>query len=242
MPDKHEFQPAEKRGVYRAIFERRDIRSQFKPDPIPEDVLARILYAGHRSGSVGFMQPWNFILIRDLQIRKDIKALFEKENRIAAENYSGERREKYASLKLEGILESPLNLCVTCDTERGGDHVLGRNTIRETDLFSTCCAVQNLWLAARSEGIGMGWVSILKNEEVKKALGIPQTVVPVAYLCLGYVTEFPPRPMLEDVGWEKRLPLGDLVYFEKWLGKNPEDLNLLKTGWGRMEDELKDGD
>ncbi len=237
MPNKHEFPANEKKGVYRAILLRRDIRSQFKPDPIPDDVLARILYAGHHSGSVGFMQPWNFILIRDSEVKKKVRAGFERENQAAAQNYEGERKDKYVSLKLEGILEAPLNLCVTCDTERGGPHVLGRNTIRETDLFSTCCAIQNLWLAARSEGIGMGWVSILKNEEVKKILNIPATVIPVAYLCLGYVTEFPPRPMLETAGWEKRIPLDELVYFEKWQEKNLKDLDQFKSLWKDLEKE-----
>ena len=154
---------------------------------------------------------------------------------MAAENYKGERRDKYLSLKLEGILEAPLNLCVTCDTERGGPHVLGRNTVRETDLFSTCCAIQNLWLAARSEGIGMGWVSILKNEEVQEILKIPPAVIPVAYLCLGYVTEFPARPMLEEAGWEKRIPLDELVYFEKWQEKNIKDLAQFKVLWKDLE-------
>lgn len=240
MPNNHEFPAAEKKGVYRAILLRRDIRSQFMPHPVPDNVLARILYAGHHSGSVGFMQPWNFILIRDLELRKKVKAVFERENQAAARNYEGERKEKYVALKLEGILEAPLNVCVTCDTERGGPHVLGRNTIRETDLFSTCCAIQNMWLAARSEGIGMGWVSILKNEEVKRILNIPDSVIPVAYLCLGYVTEFPPRPMLETAGWEKRLPLDQLVYFEKWQEKNLKDLDQLRMLWRDLEKEPYD--
>lgn len=231
----HEFPPEEKKGVYNAILKRRDIRSQFKPDPIPPDVLARILYAAHHSGSVGFMQPWNFILIHDPDVKKKVKDMFESENRLAAENYGGQRKNLYLSLKLEGILEAPLNVCVTCDRERGGPHVLGRNTIPETDLFSTCCAIQNLWLAARSEGIGMGWVSILRTEELRKILEIPAGVIPAAYLCLGYVTEFPPRPMLEQVGWAQRLPLEEIVFFDKWRGKHPEWLNDLKTFWNGHE-------
>ncbi len=168
FPQINEFLPEEKKGVYRAIYERRDIRQEFLPDPLPHETLLKILDAAHHAGSVGFMQPWNFIVIQDAEIKKKVKTLFEKENQNAAQNYEGERKEKYLSLKLEGILEAPLNICVTCDPERNGPHVLGRNTIRETDLFSTCCAIQNLWLAARAEGVGVGWLSILRNEPLKE--------------------------------------------------------------------------
>ncbi|HLF07485.1 MAG TPA: 5,6-dimethylbenzimidazole synthase, partial [Thermoplasmata archaeon] len=140
--------------VYEAIFSRRDIR-KFRPDPLPEEVLHRILDAAHHAPSVGFMQPWDFILVRDRATRERVKAIFDRENARAAELYTGGRRRLYESLKLEGILDSPLNVCVTCDRSRGGA-VLGRNTILETDLFSTCCAIQNLWLAARAEGVGVG--------------------------------------------------------------------------------------
>ena len=238
MTSRHEFSGAEKNGVYQAILKRRDIRSQFKPDPIPEKILARLLYAAHHSGSVGFMQPWNFIVIRDVSVRQKVKKLFERENELASENYEDEKKRNYLMLKLEGILEAPLNLCVTCDSQRGGPHVLGRNTVPQTDLFSTCCAIQNLWLAARSEGIGMGWVSILANEDLKKILAIPDTIIPAAYLCLGYVTEFPERPMLEEVGWARRLPLDEMVYFDQWKGQNQEVIEALKRFWREMPGEL----
>jgi 5,6-dimethylbenzimidazole synthase len=235
--NRHAFPRGEKNGVYRAILTRRDIRARFRPDPIPEDVLARLLHAAHHSGSVGFMQPWNFIVIRDREVKVKVRALFASENRRAARHYRGARRKKYASLKLEGILEAPVNLCVTCDRDRGGPHVLGRNTIRETDLFSTCCAIQNLWLAARAEGIGVGWVSILRNAELKRILRIPGRVYPVAYLCLGYVTDFPERPMLEETGWRKRLALRDLIFFDRWKGRDSASLAGLARCWnhGRKE-------
>ncbi len=200
--------------LYEAIYKRRDIR-KFRPDPVPEDALGRILEAAHHAGSVGFMQPWNFILVRDLAVRGRVKASFEEHNRAAAELYEGGRRELYESLKLEGILESPLNICVTCDRRRGGT-VLGRASILDTDLFSTCCAVQNLWLAARAEGVGVGWVSILDNAALTAALALPEGVVPLAYLCVGYPVEFPESPMLESVGWRGRLPLGDLVFRDRF--------------------------
>jgi len=202
-----------------AIYGRRDIR-KFRPDPVPDDVLHRILDAAHHAGSVGFMQPWNFIVVRDLALRRGVRASFERENARAAANYAGDRQALYASLKLEGILESPLNLCVTCDQKRGGQ-VLGRNSIFETDLFSTCCAVQNLWLAARAEGVGVGWVSILDNAELARILEIPEGVVPVAYLCVGYPVEFPEQPALQTAGWRDRVPLAELI-FEDRFGRRPQ--------------------
>jgi 5,6-dimethylbenzimidazole synthase len=200
--------------LYEAIYSRRDVR-QFRPDPLPDDVLARILDAAHHAGSVGFMQPWNFILVRDLATRRRIKADFESANAAAAEVYTGERRELYDSLKLEGILESPLNVCVTCDRSRGGQ-VLGRHSIVDTDLYSTCCAVQNLWLAARAEGVGVGWVSILNLDLLRDLLSLPPPVVPVAYLCVGYPLQFGDRPLLEEVGWRERLSVDEVVFHERW--------------------------
>ncbi len=210
------FSDSERHGLYRAIRERRDVRSQFLPDPIPPAVLVRLLKAAHHAPSVGFMQPWDFIVIDSLEVRQAVKANFERENQNAAENYGGEQAVLYRRLKLEGIIESPINLCITCDRSRGGPHVLGRNTILETDLFSVCLAVQNLWLAARAEGIGVGWVSILDQRQLAEKLQLPAAVYPVAYLCLGYVSEFLARPELEAKGWRSRLPLHQLVHGNVW--------------------------
>nr|WP_290694520.1 5,6-dimethylbenzimidazole synthase [Halomonas sp. UBA3074] len=210
------FSETERRGVYRAIHERRDVRSQFLSDEIPPDVLARLLKAAHHAPSVGFMQPWDFIVIESRDVRETMLAMFEEENQKAAERFEGERKEHYRSLKLQGILESPLNLCITCDRIRGGPHVLGRNSIVDTDLFSTCLAVQNLWLAARAEGIGVGWVSILDQEQLSAALNLPEHVYPLAYLCLGYVNEFLDQPELEAKGWRDRLPLSELMHGDRW--------------------------
>jgi 5,6-dimethylbenzimidazole synthase len=205
------FPPAWRQGVYEAIARRRDMRS-FRSDPVPPDALARILSAAHQAGSVGFSQPWNFIVIDDLELRNRIPAHVEVERLRAAQAFPGKQREKYLSLKLEGILDAPLNLCVTCDRKRFGPAVLGRNTIRDTDLYSTCAAIQNLWLAARAEGIGVGWVSILRPEVLREMLGIPRDVAVVGYLCLGFPEEFPKRPMLETAGWLPRLPLTEMVF------------------------------
>lgn len=201
--------------LYEAIYSRRDVR-RFLTEPIADDVLTRILHAAHHAGSVGFMQPWNFVVVRSREVRQQVHDLFTQENARAAAKYTGERRELYDSLKLAGILEAPINLAVTCDRSRQGPAVLGRNSMPEMDLYSTCCAIQNLWLAARSEGIGVGWVSILDSTLVKPLLGIPKDIVLVAWLCLGIPVQFDDRPMLETVGWEKRLPLEDVVYAERW--------------------------
>lgn len=210
------FSNEERRGVYRAIHERRDVRAQFLPDTVPDEVLGRILEAAHHAPSVGFMQPWDFIVIRDASIREAVYRHFEYMNRRAAEVYAGEQRKLYDSLKLAGILEAPVNVCVTCDRERRKGNGLGRQTQPMMDLYSTVCAVQNLWLAARAESLGVGWVSILDAEQVKALLGIPPSVTPVAYLCLGYVSEFKAQPDLEEKGWETRTDLASVTHFDRW--------------------------
>jgi len=219
------FADSERAGLYRAIFERRDMR-RFRCEPIADDVLARILKAAHHAPSVGFMQPWDFILIRDPAIRKQVHEAFHEANAEAVQLFQGERQKLYTALKLEGILETPLNICVTCDRERFGPVVLGRTCQPDMDLFSTVCAVQNLWLAARAEGIGVGWVSIIHRDRLSAILHLPTHVVPVAYLCLGHVQEFPPEPELQTAGWLPRLPLEQVVRFETWKGKNPDPASV----------------
>jgi len=210
-----EFSRDEREAVYRAIEERRDVRA-FRTDPIPDATLQRILDAAHHAPSVGFMQPWNFIVVHDPATKARVQTVFARENERAAAQFDGARAELYRTLKLEGIMEAPVNLCVTCDRTRSGPHVLGRNTIIDTDVYSTCCAIQNLWLAARVEGVGVGWVSILRNEDLREILGIPEHVIPVAYLCIGYPKEFLDEPELQRRGWAERLPLDALLYRERW--------------------------
>ena len=211
------FSAEERDSVYRAIFTRRDVRSQFRPDiPVPDDVLTRLLTAAHHAPSVGFMQPWNFIVIKSVFMKTRMKVAFTRANNEAAALFPDERRALYSSLKLEGIGDAPVNLCITCDRQRGGPVVLGRTHNYDTDLYSTVCAVQNLWLAARAEGIGVGWVSIVRDAEVRQILAIPDHVVPVAYLCLGYVNELYASPELEVRGWSKRLDIEELIFSESW--------------------------
>jgi 5,6-dimethylbenzimidazole synthase len=201
--------------LYDVIYGRRDVR-HFRPDPVPDEVLRRMLDAAHHAGSVGLMQPWNFIVLRSEDVRRRVVEVFRRENATAAANYVDERRGLYESLKLHGILEAPLNLAVTCDRGRRGPHVLGRNTIPDTDVYSTCCAVQNLRLAGRAEGVGVGWVSILDPAAVGAILGLPTGVMLVAYLCVGYPVKFDDRPLLKKVGWETRTPIAEIVYEESW--------------------------
>jgi 5,6-dimethylbenzimidazole synthase len=211
----NEFPPEWRHGVYQAIALRRDIRA-FRSDPIDPKTLARILAAAHQAGSVGFSQPWNFVVIDDLETRRRIRDHVERERLRAAEGFDERRKAQYLSLKLEGILDAPLNICVTCDRTRFGPAVIGRNTIKDTDIYSTCIAIQNLWLAARAEGIGVGWVSILKPEIVQAILVIPEHVTVVGYMCVGYPVEFAERPLLETVGWLPRFPLSRLVFSNRW--------------------------
>ncbi len=211
-----DFSSEEKNGFYKAVFSRRDVRSHFIPEPIDEKVLSKILNAAHHAPSVGFSQPWNFILIKDVQTRKRVKESFDNERVRSSNLIEDPKRSKYLSLRLEGILSSAVNVCVTYDPSKFGPFVIGRSSIPETGIYSVCCAIQNLWLAARAEGVGVGWVSILSNDDLKKILDIPEHVVPVAYLCLGHVSNFAEKPDLESAGWLPRLGLKDVVFYEKW--------------------------
>ena len=210
----NDFSEQERESFYKAIYSRRDVRSNFTSEPIDTQVLMRILEAAHHAPSVGFSQPWNFILVRNIETRKKIKESFEKENARSSNLIEEPRRSKYLSYKLEGILDSSINVCVTYDPTKSGSFVIGRTSIPETGMFSVCCAVQNMWLAARTEGIGVGWVSILSNETLRDTLQIPDHVVPVAYLCLGHVSKFETKPDLETSGWLSRLKLDDVIYHE----------------------------
>ncbi len=215
----------DREGFYRVLYGRRDIRSHFRPDPIPDPVLRAVLNAAHHAPSVGFMQPWDFIVIRDRAVRSAVRANFEEVRKEGAAQFAGERRALYDSLKLEGILDAPLNVCVTCDPDRAGPSVLGRVRVRDVDVFSTCLAIENLWLAARAEGLGVGWVSILDPERLRTLLKIPAEIRPLAYLTLGYVREFPRRPELESQGWAARAPLDGRVFLDRWGDRYPSPAN-----------------
>ncbi len=218
-----DFSPEEKDGFYKAVFSRRDVRSHFTSEPIDEKVLTRILNAAHHAPSVGFSQPWNFILVKNKDARKQVRDSFDRERIRSSTLVEDPKRSKYLSLRLEGILDCAVNICITYDPTKFGPFVIGRSSIPETGIYSVCCAIQNLWLAARAEGIGVGWVSILSNDDLKRILEIPDHVVPVAYLCLGHVSNFADKPDLESAGWLPRLGLKDVVFYEKWNNDNDPD-------------------
>ena len=214
------FSEEEKDAVYKVIYNRRDVRS-FLPTPIPEDQIHNILKAAHHAPSVGFMQPWNFIIVSSDETKEKLAWTADKERRALAIHYEdeGEKETKFLGLKIQGLKEAPITICVTSDPTRGGSHVLGRNSIPETDMLSTACAIQNMWLAACAEGLAMGWVSFYKKNDVRDILNIPPHVEPIALLSIGYTDNYPTTPILETANWEKRRSLDDLIFTDQWNNK-----------------------
>jgi 5,6-dimethylbenzimidazole synthase len=216
MNDRVEFEVQEREVIYRAIATRRDVRRGFLEKPLPDQLIHRLLSAVHCVPSVGLMQPSRFVLVSDYDVRRAVHEAFLQANERALATYTGDRREQYAKLKLEGILEAPQNLCVLSDPQSERGHQLGRHTMPETAIYSTICAIQNLWLAARA--VGVGWVSILDPDRLSEILYIPENIVPVGYLCLGYVDRF------ERFGWESRIPLERIVSYDRYCA-DPEAEN-----------------
>ncbi|MGG1619716.1 5,6-dimethylbenzimidazole synthase [Paenibacillus sp. NRS-1782] len=206
---------SEREGLFKAIFERRDIRS-FNGKPISKDKLNNILMAGHHAPSVGFMQPWDFIVIDSQGVKERLAHACHKEIQALSIHYEDEKKTRFLSLKLEGIREAPITICITCDPTRGGGHVLGRNSIPETDILSVACCIQNMWLASYAEGIAMGWVSFYKKTDVREILNIPPHIDPVALISLGYTDFYPTKPILEQEDWERRRNLNNLIHHNVW--------------------------
>ncbi len=213
----HIFSPEERAAIYRVIAERRDMR-HFCGGEVPAEVLARLLEAAHHAPSVGMMQPWRFIRISDPALRKKMHAMVEEERNTTA-NALGDRADEFRKLKVEGILDCA-ELLVAALGEGRDKHIFGRRTMPDMDLASLSCAIQNMWLASRAEGLGMGWVSLFEPAELGKLLGLPDDARAVAIICLGPVEEFYPAPMLELTGWIKPRPLAELVYQDHW-GNQP---------------------
>lgn len=209
----NQFTPEEIAAVYRAIRERRDMR-HFSAEPLAPGQLERLIAAAHMAPSVGFMQPWRFLRIADRALRERIHALVDAERVLTAQAL-GERAEGFMQLKVEGVL-SCAELLVVGLTDGREQYVFGRRTMPEMDLASASCAIQNMWLAARAEGIGLGWVSIFDPEQLRALCGMPEGSKPIAILCIGPVAEFYPAPMLETEGWDTRRALGELVYENTW--------------------------
>jgi len=211
----HRFSDPEIAAVYRAIAERRDMR-HFRPDPVDPALLQRLLWAAHHAPSVGFMQPWRFIRVTSRALREQMHALVETE-RLATARALGEREDDFMRLKVEGLLDAGEVVVVALADERE-KHIFGRRTLPEMDLASVACAIQNMWLAARAEGIGLGWVSIFDPVELARLLGMPDGARPVAILCIGHVEAFYPRPMLELEQWAERMPIDSVMAENAWPG------------------------
>ncbi|MEW2630525.1 nicotinate-nucleotide--dimethylbenzimidazole phosphoribosyltransferase [Streptomyces sp. NPDC048389] len=220
---------AEREAVLRVMRERRDIRNGFRSDPIPHDVLLRVLEAAHTAPSVGHSQPWDFVVIRSAETRRTMHELAQRQREAYAKSLPKGRAKQFKELKIEAILDTPVNIVVTADPTRGGRHTLGRHTQPQMAPYSSALAVENLWLAARAEGLGVGWVSFFDEREMVRTLGLPEHLEVVAYLCVGYVDEFPEEPELMQAGWSKRRPLSWVVHEETYgrralPGEEPHDL------------------
>jgi 5,6-dimethylbenzimidazole synthase len=212
-----DFTPQEIAAIYRVMSVRRDMR-HFLPDPLGDALLERLLIAAHMAPSVGLMQPWRFVRVRDSGLRANIHALVEAE-RVKTAQALAEREDEFMRLKVEGILDCGELLVAALAHGREG-HIFGRRTMPEMDLASVACAIQNLWLAARAENVGMGWVSLFDPEELRRLIHMPEGSRPVAVLCLGYVPAFYPRPMLEEADWAHRLSLKNMVQTDYWTEEN----------------------
>ena len=207
---------ATRAALYRVIGARRDVRRRFLPDPVPAEVIERVLQAAHHAPSVGLSQPWDFLLVTDPAVRGRVAGHVEAQRRRFAESLTGPRARHFDRLKVEAILDAPLNVAVTSTLERGGARVLGRQLQPETAAFSTCLAVENMWLAARAEGLGVGWVSFYEPDQLSAILGLPPHASPLAYLCVGWVEGFDPEPELAMAGWASPRPLEWAVHHERW--------------------------
>jgi nicotinate-nucleotide--dimethylbenzimidazole phosphoribosyltransferase len=213
------FSDDERASIYRVIAERRDIR-RFRPDEVDDETLTRVLSAAHSAPSVGLMQPWRFIVIREDSTRIAVRHVAQRERMRQAERFD-ERARQFLDQKIEGIVDAPIGVCVCCDHGRPDVEILGRGTIPETDVYSTSCAIENLWLAARGEGLGVGWVSFYQPDDLREILDIPRSVDPIAYLCIGWPDERPTRPGLESAAWASRMPLSDVVMIGGWQTAEP---------------------
>lgn len=202
--------------IYDVIHRRRDVRAEFTGAPIPEDVLARVLAAAHAAPSVGHSQPWDFIVVRDPAVRHAFYRHVQDERAVFAATLTSEAAGRFARIKIDGVLESSLSVVVTYDPERGSPAVLGRHAIADAGLYSVCLAIQNLWLAATAEHMGVGWVSFYREPYLRRLLDIPPGIRPVAWLCLGPVTHHQPTPDLERHGWRNRRPVDSAIHHDRW--------------------------
>ncbi|MBC6459356.1 5,6-dimethylbenzimidazole synthase [Actinomadura sp. HBU206391] len=202
--------------IYDVIHRRRDVRGEFTGAPIADETLARILTAAHAAPSVGLSQPWDFVIVADVAVRRAFHEHVQTERDAFAATLTGAVADRFARIKIDGVLESSVSIVVTYDPERGGPAVLGRHAIADAGLYSVCLAIQNLWLAATAEELGVGWVSFYREPFLRELLGIPAGIRPVAWLCLGPLTHLEAVPDLERHGWRTRRPLDAAVHHDRW--------------------------
>jgi 5,6-dimethylbenzimidazole synthase len=203
-------------GLYEAIARRRDVRAEFTGAPVDPAVLDRVLQAAHAAPSVGLSQPWDFVIVEDRVVRALFHEHVQAERAVFADSLAAPQAERFGDIKIEGILESALSIVVTYDASRGAPSVLGRHAIADAGLYSVCLAIENLWLAATAEGMGVGWVSFYREEFLSELVGLPAGVRPIAWLCLGPVTHLEDVPDLERHGWRNRLPLSAVLHRDRW--------------------------
>lgn len=220
-PQAWAFPEDDRDALHRVIGARRDIR-RFRPDPVPAEVLRRVLEAAHAAPSVGHSQPWRFILVGDAAIRERAAVLADRARLAQAARLDPESARRLLDLQLEGLREAPAGVVVCCDRRTPAAGVLGRATFPDADLWSCACAIENLWLAARAEGLGLGWVTLFEPADLAELLGLPEGVVTLGWLCLGWPDERPPAPGLERVGWSRRMPLEQVVFHDRWPNDGPE--------------------
>lgn len=222
-------------NLYDVIHRRRDVRAEFSGEPVSGAVLKRVLSAAHSAPSVGLSQPWDFVLVTDAGVRRAFYDHVQAERQVFAEGLKGERAERFAGIKIDGVLEASVSVVVTYDAARGAPDVLGRHAIADAGLYSVCLAIENMWLACTAEGWGMGWVSFFRESFLRQLLRVPEPIRPVAWLCMGPVTHLQDTPDLERAGWRRRLDLGAVLHQDHWetnAGPDLDDVPVVGGGIG----------
>lgn len=230
MSDSNPATPLEKNDFYDVLYRRRDVRAEFTGEPVDPVTVARLLTAAHAAPSVGLSQPWDFILVSDSNLRQQFERHVRKEQATFAATLHGEAARRFEKIKIDGILESSLSIVVTYDADRGGPNVLGRHAIADAGLYSTCLAIENLWLSCTFEGWGLGWVSFYREAFLRELLSIPITVRPIAWLCIGPVSLLQSVPDLERQGWSQRRDLRQVLHLDSWVSAGCDEIFASEVG------------